>query len=125
MIKYLLRFILICVLLTVVLIPFNYFILQGMLTIPFDQSIYLAYGYFLVLSILIQAFLLKSSSDRPQKFVINFMAAMGGKVMLSLLLLVLHMYFHKEGAKVFAVNFAVFVPPVFHGRHLSYPRCSA
>lgn len=105
--KYLFRFILICVLLTAVLIPFNYFVLDGILDRKFDYTYYLAYGYFLVLTIVIQGLLLKSLSERPQKFVVNFMAAMGGKIFLSLILILLHLYFNKEGAKVFAVNFTV------------------
>jgi hypothetical protein len=107
MIKHTLRFFVLLIVFTALLIPFNYFVLEALLSQEFAFPQYLTYAYFAGITLLVQGFLIKSLEERPQKFVINFMAAMGVKIFLSLILLAIHLYFNKDDGKIYAVNFTV------------------
>ena len=92
------------VLLTVVL-PLNYYVLEELLDLPFSKLHYFVYGYFVFIITLIHIYMVQSLKERPQRFVIAFMASMGIKILISLLLLVVIMYTGINNTKTFAINY--------------------
>jgi hypothetical protein len=107
MIKHNLRFFVLVLALTALLIPFNYFVVEAVFGQHFGMEHYLTYVYFAIVTLIIQGFLVKSLESTPQRFVVNFMAAMGLKIFVSLALLGLHLYFNKGEGKLYAVNFTL------------------
>lgn len=73
----------------------------------FTLKNYLSYLYFFVGSFFVYRFLFISMNEDPKKFVTRFMAAMGLKIFISLMILVVYMWFNQSEGKVFAVNFLV------------------
>ena len=93
--------------LSIVLLPVNYYVQEELLKMDFSSLHYFSFIYFILLVTVIQIFLVRSLRNRPQKFVITFMASMGIKIFLSLMILVVIMYTGLNSSKEFAINFLV------------------
>ena len=90
-----------------IVLPVNYFVMEELLDTPFTALNYFVYIYFIILVTAIQFYMTSSLNKRPQRFVISFMASMGVKIFLSLILLVIIMYSGMNNSKSFAINFMV------------------
>lgn len=107
MVKVSLRFLFGLLILLTVLVPLNYFLLQAVLKIEFKTINYGVLAYFALLISAVQFSMQNSLKKRPQRFVLNFMAAMGIKMFLSLIFLLILLYFFEVDKKVFGINYLV------------------
>ena len=89
------------------MIPLNYYILEELIGQTFLPLHYYSYLYFVTLVLVVHFILVRSLKKRPQRFVINFMAVMGIKIFLSLILLVVFIYFFDVNKKVFGINYMI------------------
>lgn len=105
MISSLLRFLFDLFILLALMIPVNYYILEELINLEFSILHYVCYAYFTLMVFLIHIFMLRSLELKPQRFVIYFMASMGVKIFLSLLVLVVIMYTGINNSKVFVINY--------------------
>ncbi len=103
----LMKFILQLVVLTAVAIPVNYYVNHEFLNMEFEKLYYFSYFYFFLVTIIIHLLLKRSLKDRPQKYVVVFMASMGIKIFLSLMILVVVLLIGIENSKVFAINYLI------------------
>ncbi len=101
------RFFGLLLVITLVLLSFNYFILEELLNQPFSLKNYLSFTYFFAGGFVMFRYLFNSMNDDPKKFVTRFMAAMGIKIFVSLMILVIYLWVHEAQGKVFAVNFLI------------------
>ena len=91
--------------LLIILLPLDYFVLQELVKIEFGTKYYVAFAYFTLVVIFIQVYIAKSLKKRPQVFIWTFLGALGFKMFLSLLLLVIVVYAGVSDYKIWAVNF--------------------
>lgn len=89
----------------IVLLPIDYFVFEAVLKITFGFSHYFVFAYFTLIVFFVQIYINKSLKKRPQVFIWTFLGALGLKMFLSLLLLVIVMYAGVNEPKVWAVNF--------------------
>jgi len=105
MIKSNLRYIIQLAILIAVLLPINYFVLVELMHIEFSRLYYFSYLYYIILVFIIQIMMSRALKDRPQNYIISFMASMGVKMFLSLGILVVIMYPGLNSSKYFAINY--------------------
>ena len=105
MIKRVFGFILRLLVFLIVLLPLDYFVLQEVFNIEFSYKYYFVFGYFTLIVLLIQIYINNSLKKRPQVFIWTFLGALGLKMFLSLLVLVIVMYAGVSEPKIWAVNF--------------------
>ena len=101
------RFLVELAVLSVILLPMNYYVTEALLSLDFDILYYGVYLYYLLLVIGIQVAIIRALRDRPQKFIIVFMSSMGLKIFISLILLVTVMMSGLNNSKAFAINFLI------------------
>lgn len=102
-----LRFILQLSVFVVLLLSLDYFVIEELFNSTFSGLYYFSFLYFTSLVALIHFALQRSLQERPQKFVIRFMGAMGIKIFLSLMILVIIMYTGMDNSKQFALNYVI------------------
>jgi hypothetical protein len=90
-----------------ILVPVNYYVLEELMDMPFTKLHYGVYTYFVLLILAAHLFMARSLQDRPQRFVVVFMASMGIKIFLSLIILVIIMYTGINNSKPFAINYLI------------------
>ena len=105
MIKSIISFVLRLAVFIIVLLPLDYYIVEEVLKIGFGNPFYFVFAYFSLLVLFIQVYINKSLKKRPQVFIWTFLGAVGLKMFLSLLLLVIFMYAGVNESKTFGVNF--------------------
>ena len=105
MITSFLRFLIELAVLSVVVLPINYYVVEALLQLDFGSLYYVSYLYYLLLVIAIQLAIIRALNDRPQKFIIVFMSSMGLKIFISLIFLVVVMLSGINDTKAFAINF--------------------
>ena len=81
------------------------FMYKEVLKIEFGYSNYFVFAYFSLIVLFIQVYINKSLKKRPQVFIWTFLGALGLKMFLSLLLLVIVMYAGVHDSKAWAINF--------------------
>ena len=101
------RFFILLLVVTLVLLSFNFFILEELLQHPFTLKNYVSFVYFFAGGFIMFRYLYQSMTDEPEKFVRRFMIAMGIKIFVSLMILVVYLWIYGAGGKVFAVNFLI------------------
>ena len=101
----LLKFLVELATLTIILLPVNYYVLEEILNIDFNNLHYFVFTYLIIMVSIIQFTMMKSIKNRPQRFVFSFMSSMGIKIFISLFILVVIMYSGINNSKPFAINF--------------------
>lgn len=105
--KKFLSFLVAVIALTILLIPFNYYVLEELLKLPFGNLQYASFAYFVMVILGIHYKLLGALKKRPQQFVTTFMGLMAIKMFLSIGLMLLMIYAGGADIKSFVVNFVV------------------
>jgi len=101
------RFLIELAVLTVILLPLNYFVLEELLDTEFKLIHYFVYAYYVIMVFIIQMVMMRALKNRPQRYIISFMSSMGIKIFLSLIILVVIMYTGLESSKPFAINYLI------------------
>ncbi|MEQ9063797.1 MAG: hypothetical protein RIE58_06450 [Vicingaceae bacterium] len=89
----------------VLLLPLDYFILDELLNVPFGTVYYFTFFYFVGAVLFIQFYLNSSLKKRPQQFIWSFMGALGLKMFLSLLILLIVIYAGIADPKTYGINY--------------------
>ena len=105
MIKSLFSFVLRLFVLLIVVLPIDYYVFEAVLKLEFGFVNYFSLAYFTLLVLVTQFYMVQALKKRPQVFIWTFMGAVGLKMFLSLLLLVIMIYSGVDEPKTFGVNF--------------------
>jgi len=91
--------------LCVVLLPINYYVLEELFNIEFTGLYYFSFAYYFIMVFAVHLVMSKALKNRPQNYIVAFMASMGIKMFLSLIILVIILYAEIESSKIFGVNY--------------------
>ncbi len=101
------RFLIELGILTAVLLPINFFVLEELLKVEFKPLHYFIYIYYVAMVLVINIVMMRALKNRPQGYIISFMSSMGIKIFLSLMILVVIMYTGLDNSKPFAINYLI------------------